>query len=177
MANLFTRINRWLLAALDLQEHELPNQIDTDLVLPTVDVMQGGWGAGDEVIWTARADTFTGPSAAQNFEPLAASRDIQRLLSFSLIGADLAANVSVWLKIRDPVQLREIRMIQHTLAAGETNRAYWTHIVPGGAPQWIHIPPRFFPRWEISALGGGPPAETLTIAWIVAEFPAGTKVL
>ena len=42
MANIFTRGTKWLLAALNAQEQTFPDELDTDLVLPVVEIGQGG---------------------------------------------------------------------------------------------------------------------------------------
>lgn len=174
MANLYTRLPAWLREALNLQVPEVPNLLDTALLLPVVDTWQGGWG---RMLWRIGEDTVAGgsPAGFRALEP--GSRDVGHLyLAIHVVQAGGAA-ARLFGLLYDDVVVGTVRPRILTFSP-PLNAATASIVQPDGRatgtegiPHLV-VPPGMQVGIDHPATAAG---ETYTFRWMVGEFRAGSK--
>lgn len=164
MANLFVRRFDWLYHALGLQEAQLPSYLESEVAVPTVDVVQGGWGLAR---WFG--DSLDQPaSAAQASRTwFAADADLVRIVWMSFVRTGGAGDTTADIRINNLLGIAPY-VARATLAPG----GYVGHAQIFGNMDPIVVPPGFRLETVYPATGLG---ETWAGRIMAAELPAGVK--
>ena len=164
--NIINRLPHWLYSALNLQDAEIPNALDTDSVLSVVDVGQGGWMEKEWVFESAGV----APSTGAGIQPLLLPLDSQgRLLFLSALHTGGAGSVDLGfqfsaLGIGGPMRIAQASNVavgSHMAHTAITGSSYPIIIPPGAQLDLAH---------PGTAVG-----ESFTIFMLSMKYRAGFK--
>lgn len=167
MGNPGTRYPGWLVAALGLQEPEIPYELATHSIVPTVDVVQGGWGRAR---WASGLWTSVDNAAAQTYSVsgFGAQDDGRLVLYLDAFHSGGAAAGVITLDLYDPILNNTIVLAQPSVPNGG-GVASWQEI---GVLRPIYVPPGFSLQTTLPARAVG---ETYSLRWVAASLPAGAN--
>lgn len=171
MANPFLPdVTRWMRDAFRLEEPAIPVRLETDLVQPVADVVQGGWNEADWRHVAIDQAASTGQTQYTQVSRPIDSRPFGSLITalrFQLVAG--AAPVNMKLRFLPLAATETPAFVDRAVAV---DQILDTNILLAGGPLWV--PPNCGFQFLIDATGVG---QTANIRCIYGRIRAGMKCL